>query len=666
MWQGTISQVVIDECHCVSEWGHDFRPAYLILSRISRQRTQRFGASAPLVALTGTASTIVLSDVQRELGVGDMSSIVRSADMDRREISLRCLRVSNTRPREKCVDDTVRDFVAEHSHDKDGLLIFCPFIGGRDLGVLSVAANLMKTLEAGGVEVRFFSGGTDPWRKFAVFKQRVKASQISAAHVRSSIPSWARQGDEVVSWTELKAKTQRDFIGGTKNNFRVLVATKAFGMGIDKASIRAVIHVAAPSSPEAYYQEVGRAGRDGLQSEALLLFDDREASLTDRLLDPGRSVSEVRRMYREFVAKNPWGGGDFIRTFYFWDKAYQGIESDAQAICQTVEVLLQRIESGGELVVPFEPADDGGDEDESRAEGGLRVEFALVRLTHLGVVDGYLKDYRSRTFEVQVREEWLLERSADRLGPFLATHVDKFARRYQVIVDDQIGRPIVESTTDSERYQQAALAIMRFLYEHIERGRRQATRQMLELARAGADNPQAMRQRLLNYLQVSRFYTEKLEALDIKTAPSEWVSLVESTPMALDNGLPSPQNLAELHGAAQRVLESYPTHPGLLFLSAVSRPIESADDERRSAEEIRAMLKYVGELGLDERALIETLKLVRLKNYFGRAALSVHIEIGIGLLLQATAASAKEMMPYLVYDEVRAAWLRSAVRRAVN
>jgi hypothetical protein len=136
--------------------------------------------------------------------------------------------------------------------------------------------------------------------------------------------------------------------------------------------------------------------------------------------------------------------------------------------------------------------------------------------------------------------------------------------------------------------------------------------------------------------------------------------------MALAEGLPSPQNLAELHGAAQRVLESYPTHPGILFLSAISRPLESPDDERRSAEEIRATLRYAGELQLDENALVDTLKQVRRKNYFGRVALQVHIDTAIGLMLHANAASGSEMMPYLVYDEVRVAWLRDAVSRAVH
>jgi ATP-dependent DNA helicase RecQ len=188
------------------------------------------------------------------------------------------------------------------------------------------------------------------------------------------------------------------------------------------------------------------------------------------LLDPGLSVSEVRRIYREFLEENPWGGGDFIRTFYFWDKAYQGIETDAQAICQTVDVLLERIDSGKELLIPFKSADDGGDEDEARADGGLRVEFALVRLTHLGVVDSYLKDYRARAFEVKVREEWLSERSANTLGWYLSAHVDTFARRYQVIVDDGIGRTIVDSITDSERYRKAALAIMRFCTSTLNGG----------------------------------------------------------------------------------------------------------------------------------------------------------------------------------------------------
>ena len=87
---GQINQVIIDECHCVSEWGHEFRPAYLSVSRIVKERTSRLESSAPLIALTGTASSVVLADVRRELGLDDKSCLVQAKSMGRPELTLKC------------------------------------------------------------------------------------------------------------------------------------------------------------------------------------------------------------------------------------------------------------------------------------------------------------------------------------------------------------------------------------------------------------------------------------------------------------------------------------------------------------------------------------------------------------------------------------------------
>src|SRR3546814_12420835 len=81
LWRGDISQVVIDECHCVSEWGHEFRPAYLSLGRIAKHRSARFGTQAPLVALTGTASPVVIAAVPTDLGIDATDARIHPANL---------------------------------------------------------------------------------------------------------------------------------------------------------------------------------------------------------------------------------------------------------------------------------------------------------------------------------------------------------------------------------------------------------------------------------------------------------------------------------------------------------------------------------------------------------------------------------------------------------
>ncbi len=311
LWQGDISQVVIDECHCVSEWGHEFRPAYLSLGRIARERTARFAANAPLVALTGTASTMVLSDVIRELGITDPAACIRAANLDRREISMKCTQVIFPGRREQDVANAVRSFLGANTTPTDGVLVFCPFKKGLSIGVFSVAADLMRALD--WVDIRFFAGGDSPWKDFAVFLLRRRSDQLTATDVIKATPAWALDnGNATRNWNVVKAEVQRNFVSGAANNFRVLVATKAFGMGIDKPSIRKVVHVAPPTSPESYYQEIGRAGRDRIPSEAELFFCDIESDVTNRLLDPGLSQQEARQVYQDFIAKDKYGGNRLV------------------------------------------------------------------------------------------------------------------------------------------------------------------------------------------------------------------------------------------------------------------------------------------------------------------------------------------------------------------
>src|SRR3546814_5765522 len=101
---------------------------------------------------------------------------------------------------------------------------------------------------------------------------------------------------------------------------------------------------------------------------------------------------------------------------------------------------------------------------------------------------------------------------------------------------------------------------------------------MLEIARIGAVSSDQMRARLLNYLQASVRFTSVLEAMEPEVDPEAWIAVLTNDEHPL-----SPQDLAELHGAAQRVLASFPTHPGLLFLSGLSRPLQTRSEEHTSA-----------------------------------------------------------------------------------
>lgn len=202
----TPALVAVDEAHCISHWGHDFRPDYRLLgARLPLLRP------APVIALTATATPRVQDDIVRQLGMKEAGRFIHG--FRRTNIAVEVTEAPPSRRAE-----IVRDVLADAAHRP--AIVYTP--------TRREAESLAEELES-----------------------RVKAVAYHAGMT-------ALERDDV----------QRRFLEGRAD---VIVATIAFGMGIDKANVRAVIHTGLPASVEGYYQEIGRAGRDGLPSRAILL-----------------------------------------------------------------------------------------------------------------------------------------------------------------------------------------------------------------------------------------------------------------------------------------------------------------------------------------------------------------------------------------------------------
>jgi ATP-dependent DNA helicase RecQ len=223
-----IALFAIDEAHCVSQWGHDFRPEYLALGKL-----RELFPAVPFLALTATADEATRADVREKLGLLDAP--VFAAGFDRPNI--RYTVAAKSKPIEQLLA-----FLRRHPGDSG--IVYC--------------LTRARTAE---VAARLASGG------------------VRAAAYHAGLPAAERTA------------VQDAFL---RDDLEVVVATVAFGMGIDKPDVRFVVHYDMPKSIEGYYQESGRAGRDGMPAEALLLFGLQDVVTARRLVEGGSDPDQVR------------------------------------------------------------------------------------------------------------------------------------------------------------------------------------------------------------------------------------------------------------------------------------------------------------------------------------------------------------------------------------
>ena len=232
-----VSFITVDEAHCISQWGYDFRPSYLQIAQI-----RKLVPNAPVLALTATATPAVVQDIQQKLSQKDTNFNVFRMSFERKNLA----------------------YVVRHAPDKREQLI-----------------HILESVKGSAIVY------ARSRRRTKEYAELLTEAGISATFYHAGLDS------------AVKDERQR---GWQQDKVRVMVATNAFGMGIDKPDVRLVIHIDCPDSIEAYFQEAGRAGRDGRKAYAVLLYNDADQrKLEKRIADTFPEKDYIRKVYEHLA-----------------------------------------------------------------------------------------------------------------------------------------------------------------------------------------------------------------------------------------------------------------------------------------------------------------------------------------------------------------------------
>jgi ATP-dependent DNA helicase RecQ len=258
-----VNLFAIDESHCISSWGHDFRPEYRQLSSLK----QRF-PNVPVIALTATADRVTRRDILKQLGIEQAETFV--ASFDRPNLSLSVLPGRKRLPQ-------IQSFIKKHESQSG--IIYCLSRKGTE----TVAASLQKA----GFKAEFYHAG---------------------------LPS------------DKRSKVQEQFL---KDDIQIIVATIAFGMGIDKSNVRWVIHYNLPSNVESFYQEIGRAGRDGSPSDTALFYSYMDIiTRQDMINNSEQSEEQKELLHAKLNRMKQYAEADICRRRILLSYFNEAVEQD--------------------------------------------------------------------------------------------------------------------------------------------------------------------------------------------------------------------------------------------------------------------------------------------------------------------------------------------------
>jgi ATP-dependent DNA helicase RecQ len=624
-----ISYAVIDEAHCVSEWGHDFRTSYLGLAQTIRKYCNHNGFIPTFYALTGTASEIVLRDILSDLEILEeyKDAVIRNYTFDRKELKLSVLKCSSLNKFQQLlyIFDKLSEYFKLTSADylfksnKIGCgLIFCPHVNSTDFSVAYLNKKIGESfsLQLIGVEKdskstlspncpkccaqmelrtnrrdhsKFWGCSRYPNCKGTLkvnnnsFSEKVDyfIKHFQGLGMFSGTPI---RGFSKDSWDLYKREIQIKFI---EDKISCMISTKSFGMGIDKPNVRYTIHYNLPQSIEAFYQEAGRAGRDGKTAYCFVIFSDDNPDYDNTFLDISKKADELWTV-------NHNSNSDIGRNLFFQKEAYIGENYEKEKILTLLNKYIYKELNQINTLSIKEIEIPNADENEK----------FLFRLKSFGLInDYYIKYYPIRGNSLKSS----MVISLQKLNPneYSKNLIDYFKLRNEKLFVENIEAELKKTTFSgiNQEIEYCVNKVISFVYEKIEPQRRASLRNIVDACRSETD--EEFRNKVLRYLSPDEEINLEFNIFPNSKNYEHWIGIINKAIIS--------EQLDKFLGVTLRILESYPQEPGLIYVSFALRMLLPNENQNLIKEDLIAFIRfykmYFGNKQLD-LALISVLELL--------------------------------------------------------
>jgi ATP-dependent DNA helicase RecQ len=583
----SIAYAIIDEVHCLSEWGHDFRTSYLNLSNA----IQRYCTNFNFIGLTATASINVLKDIQIEFGI-NQENVKAPFDFTREELEFYVIDDGNDKFKSikqllELLKDKEGAFELNEKETKCGI-IFTPTVNGKN-GCYQLSVDLSQSFNT---EVKYYSGSVPEINKVTVMKD--------------------------IDYDMYKKQVQNDF---KQNKFSLLTATKAFGMGINKGNIHYTFHYGIPSSMESLYQEAGRAGRDKTKfvdkkaSCYVLLSKTDNESILEQIWTRQTSLSKIQTLQKKVR-------GDLNTNLFLFSSGLDIITDEFKSIHR----LYSRFAVSGSQNVEISGDSIGCDK--------FRTEKAIYRLRQLGVVKDWTVEnfFRSGSFKVDFSVF-----TDESIKESLLTTINKYDPEFNLeslVADEKyhVYNKILNAPEEYSLTEKYFLILLQWSYDNFAYNRRQSLKNIYENCCKYSDGIITSSEFKLTIENYFKFTEVSFTLQYISEKPKDFKKWFEVF-YQMDNNIVTNSFITQreqigLRDNLSRFLESYMHNTGLDLISGISRLLlddyDNADGRSRFESSISQIKQYEPE---DVDSIIgEILKVGQIMSEKNKSLLSESIQ----------------------------------------